>query len=476
MTLIFALLGYAVIPYAPGLALSDFNLGILYMLAVSSLATYGILLAGWSANSKYAFLGSLRSTAQLISYELILSSAILVVIMLTGSLNLTANIEAQRAIWFIFPLLPIFIIFFIGSIAETNRAPFDLSEATPNVLSVFLRSFVLYFIYFIPKRFFNGFILSLRFFSSISHYSSNLLHPDWITGFVDGEGCFGLKIYKSKGFKFGFRLEPFFQIKLNRRDIGVLQKIQAYFGGVGKISFEKDTVKFIVRTVKELLTIIPHFEQYTLLTQKYSDFELFRRIILIMAAGGHSTEEGFIKILSLRYFLNKGISEELKELYPNLVPVERPIVPEREISPEWLVGFVDGEGSFSVITSEVKTSSSTTPISRKVWLYFQITQHGRDVLLLEKIVSFLGCGTLKKRNIMNFNAWDYKLVDFSLMDSIIIPFFTKYPLQSAKAYDWKAFTEAADLIKNKSGRSWTEEEFSKIKSIKETMNKYIKES
>jgi NADH-ubiquinone oxidoreductase chain 1 len=138
ITLIFSLLGYLVIPYGPGLALNDLNLGILYMLAVSSLSTYGILLAGWSANSKYAFLGSLRSTAQLISYELILSSAILLVIMLTGSLNLTVNIEAQRAIWFIVPLLPVFIIFFIGSVAETNRAPFDLAEAESELVSGFM--------------------------------------------------------------------------------------------------------------------------------------------------------------------------------------------------------------------------------------------------------------------------------------------------------------------------------------------------
>ncbi|KAK4649758.1 NADH dehydrogenase subunit 1 (mitochondrion) [Podospora pseudocomata] len=138
ITLIFSLLGYAVIPYGPGLAINDFSLGIYYILAVSSLATYGILLAGWSANSKYAFLGSLRSTAQLISYELVLSSAILLVIMLTGSLNLSVNIESQRAIWNIFPLLPVFIIFFIGSVAETNRAPFDLAEAESELVSGFM--------------------------------------------------------------------------------------------------------------------------------------------------------------------------------------------------------------------------------------------------------------------------------------------------------------------------------------------------
>lgn len=138
ITLIFSLLGYAVIPYGPGLVVGDLSLGILYLLAVSSLSTYGILLAGWSANSKYAFLGSLRSTAQLISYELILSSAILLVIMLTGSLNLTINVEAQKVVTFFIPLLPVFIIFFIGAIAETNRAPFDLAEAESELVSGFM--------------------------------------------------------------------------------------------------------------------------------------------------------------------------------------------------------------------------------------------------------------------------------------------------------------------------------------------------
>ena len=138
ITLIFALYGYAMVPFGPGIAISDFNLGLLYMLAVSSLATYGILLAGWSANSKYAFLGSLRSTAQLISYELILSSALLLIVITTGTLNLSVIMEMQKIIWFAIPMLPLFGIFFIASIAETNRAPFDLAEAESELVSGFM--------------------------------------------------------------------------------------------------------------------------------------------------------------------------------------------------------------------------------------------------------------------------------------------------------------------------------------------------
>jgi NADH-ubiquinone oxidoreductase chain 1 len=138
ITLLFSLYGYAMVPYGPGISIYDFNFGLLYMLIVSSLATYGILLAGWSANSKYAFLGSLRSTAQLISYELILSSALLLIVLLTGTLNLSVIVEMQKATWFILPLFPLFYIFFIASIAETNRAPFDLAEAESELVSGFM--------------------------------------------------------------------------------------------------------------------------------------------------------------------------------------------------------------------------------------------------------------------------------------------------------------------------------------------------
>jgi NADH-ubiquinone oxidoreductase chain 1 len=166
ITLGFSLLGYAVIPYGPGLSISDMDLGILYMLAVSSLATYGILLAGWSANSKYAFLGSIRSTAQLISYELILSSVILLIVMITNSLNININIQMQKTVWFILPLLPVFIIFFIGSVAETNRAPFDLAEAESELVSGFMteHAAVIFVFFFLAEY---GSILLMCILSSI---------------------------------------------------------------------------------------------------------------------------------------------------------------------------------------------------------------------------------------------------------------------------------------------------------------------
>ena len=108
-----------------------------YYIALSSLGVYGILFAGWSANSKYAFLGSLRSTAAMISYELILSSAILIVILLAGSFNFTTIIESQQAIWFVVPLLPVFIFYFISILAETSRTPFDLQEAESELVAGF---------------------------------------------------------------------------------------------------------------------------------------------------------------------------------------------------------------------------------------------------------------------------------------------------------------------------------------------------
>ena len=153
ITLIISLLGWAVIPFGQGLAISDFSMGVLFSLTLSSLGIYGVLFAGWSAQSKYAFLGSLRSTASMISYELILSTAVIIVILLAGSLNYTTIIESQLAIWYIVPLAPVFILFFIAILAETSRVPFDLQEAESELVAGFFveHSSIIFVFFFLSE-------------------------------------------------------------------------------------------------------------------------------------------------------------------------------------------------------------------------------------------------------------------------------------------------------------------------------------
>jgi NADH-quinone oxidoreductase subunit H len=130
LTFVLAMIGWAVIPVAENFVIADINVGILYLFAVSSLGVYGIIMAGWASNSKYAFLGAIRSSAQMVSYEVSIGFVIVTVLMMVGSLNLNDIVRAQASGWFAFsPLFPMFIIFFISALAETNRHPFDLPEA-----------------------------------------------------------------------------------------------------------------------------------------------------------------------------------------------------------------------------------------------------------------------------------------------------------------------------------------------------------
>ncbi len=135
ITLLLSFLGWAIIPFDYSIVYSNINIGILYLFAISSLGVYGIILAGWSSNSKYAFFGALRSAAQMISYEVSIGIIIIVVLLCVGSLNLTQIVLAQQNIWFVIPLFPLFILFIISAIAETNRAPFDLPEAEAELVS-----------------------------------------------------------------------------------------------------------------------------------------------------------------------------------------------------------------------------------------------------------------------------------------------------------------------------------------------------
>ena len=134
-TFLISLLGWVVIPFGIGGVIVNLDLGILYFFAISSLGVYSIIMAGWSSNSKYAFLGSIRSAAQMISYEISMGFVLITVFICAGSLNLTSIVLAQENIWYIFPLLPMFIVFFVSALAETNRHPFDLPEAEAELVS-----------------------------------------------------------------------------------------------------------------------------------------------------------------------------------------------------------------------------------------------------------------------------------------------------------------------------------------------------
>ncbi len=135
ITFVLSLVAWAVIPVDAGMVFADINVGILYLLAISSLGVYGIIIAGWASNSKYAFMGALRSAAQMISYEISIGLVIVSVLICSGSLNLTDIVLSQQKIWFVVPLFPMFVIFLISSLAETNRAPFDLPEAEAELVS-----------------------------------------------------------------------------------------------------------------------------------------------------------------------------------------------------------------------------------------------------------------------------------------------------------------------------------------------------
>jgi NADH-quinone oxidoreductase subunit H len=135
LTFVLSLIGWAVIPLSESIVISDMNLGVLYLFAISSLSVYGIVMAGWSSNSKYPFLGSLRSAAQMISYEVSIGFIIVNICVCVGSFNLTQIVLAQEKVWFIIPLFPMFILFYISMLAETNRHPFDLPEAEAELVS-----------------------------------------------------------------------------------------------------------------------------------------------------------------------------------------------------------------------------------------------------------------------------------------------------------------------------------------------------
>jgi hypothetical protein len=219
---------------------------------------------------------------------------------------------------------------------------------------------------------------------------------------------------------------------------------------------------YSVQSIKDLTeVIIPHFNKYSLLTQKKADFILFSQAVDLLYNKSHLTESGIYKILSLKASIGKGLSTNLKILFPNIIPATRPIITDRVIkSSLWLVGFVDGEGCFYIKATK----------NKKVGLSFSISQHIRDVNLMNFIQQYLDCGKIEIPSTRSSAT----VVVYNIKNIIknIIPIFIKYPLQTKKSINFDAFVKVSKLIIN--GEHLTQQGFQKVLDIKLSRNLKIK--
>ena len=192
LTFFISMLGWSVIPYDKYAMLAELNIGIIYIFAISSLGVYGIILSGWSSNSKYAFLGALRSTAQMVSYEVSLGFIIIIIVLCTGSFNLTNIVESQKYVWFVIPFAPLAVMFFVSGLAETNRHPFDLPEAEAELVSGYNVEYsAMTFALFSLGEYANMLMMSSL---NVILFWGGWLAPFEFLDFIPGSFWFGLKI------------------------------------------------------------------------------------------------------------------------------------------------------------------------------------------------------------------------------------------------------------------------------------------
>jgi len=192
ITFVISLMGWAIIPYDKYSVLSEVNVGVLYLFAISSLGVYGIIMSGWASNSKYAFLGALRSAAQMVSYEVSIGFIIVTIVVCCGSFNLQTIIESQRNVWFIIPFFPLFLMFFTSALAETNRHPFDLPEAEAELVSGYNVEYsAMGFALFSLGEYANMLLMSSL---NVILFFGGWLPPLETLSFIPGSIWFGLKI------------------------------------------------------------------------------------------------------------------------------------------------------------------------------------------------------------------------------------------------------------------------------------------
>jgi LAGLIDADG endonuclease len=296
--------------------------------------------------------------------------------------------------------------------------------------------------------------------------NNNKLDPNWVTGFTDAEGCFMINITKRETNRMKWQIRPCFQIKLHSRDKELLIKIKSFFNEIGSISFSNDNgVMYRVNKLNDIINIIiPHFNNYPLITQKQSDFLLFKEIVRLMNKSEHLNKDGIIKIINLKASLNKGLSDNLKINFPDIIKVERPKVNiTTNINYNWIAGFFSGEGCFTIDIHK----SNTHKIGYGVTLQILLTQNFRDVLLINNIRNVLSCGFITKD--LKRSIIVLKVSKFENVYNKMIPLFNKHRIIGIKSLDYLDFCLVAELVNKKA--HLTLEGLEEIRKIKLRMNK-----
>lgn len=256
----------------------------------------------------------------------------------------------------------------------------------------------------------------------------------------------------------------FFSISLHKAELPLLKAVKAYFGDIGSISKSQGNVlKYSVESQKKISNfIIPHFIKFPLQTQKGADFLLFNKIIQLIKTSKHLNYEGVKNILSIKGAINKGLSKELFNLFPNINIIGRPLIQVKETpNLNWIAGFVEAEGCF-------KVTILNKPNNRyQVLLVFQITQHSRDRNLLNILLTYFGCGMLEKDN--RNSVYYFSVYKFLDNYDKIMPFFKKNHFIGKKALDFKDWCKIGEI--NRSGDHLTSEGLENIKKIRSKMNK-----
>jgi hypothetical protein len=282
-----------------------------------------------------------------------------------------------------------------------------------------------------------------------AHYSnipSSKLHPMWITGFVDGEGSFYIKITPSLTHKAGWSVQACFSIGLHKKDQALLELIRLSLGSVGKIYSTNNTAQYEVRSIKELTeVIIPHFNKYPLITQKKADYELFKQAVNLMNMKEHTTLEGIQQIVNIKVSMNRmDLSNKLRNTFSDIRSVPRiSITLPESLDLNWFAGFASGESCFFVEILKRATKSESFGVRLK----FQITQHERDQGLLRELVNQLGCG--RYEGVKEHNHGKFVVTKLSDLESKILPLFIDYPIHGVKALDLADFRKVVEIVKIK---------------------------